>query len=245
MKEGSLLLDRVSVLIPYQTDHNGPRDSAFEWVLGFYERVMPEVEVCVGEIKDSGELFSRSKAVNRAYLQATKDIIVIADSDIVYDPNLLKKSITYVNDGQWVIPFSRILRLSKETSQLLLKRPSEWPLLIETDAAAEQATAFVGGFNVLGRNAYEAVGGYDERFVGWGGEDEAFAYALDTLIGRHLRMDGEMVHFWHPFVGPDGNPNYDSNYALYQRYQMARGNQEEMRQLIQKPSSHEGGANSL
>ena len=74
---------------------------------------MPEVEVCIGEIKDSGELFSRSKAVNRAYLQATKDIIVIADSDIVYDPNLLKKSITYVNDGQWVIPFSRIASLIK------------------------------------------------------------------------------------------------------------------------------------
>ena len=52
------MLDRVSVLIPYQSDGNGPRDTAFEWVLGFYARMMPEVEVCVGEIADARELFS-------------------------------------------------------------------------------------------------------------------------------------------------------------------------------------------
>lgn len=231
------MLERVSVLIPYQSDGNGPRDTAFEWVLGFYARMMPEVEVCVGEIADARELFSRSRAINRAYHQATKDIIVIADSDIVYDPNLLRESITYVNSGQWVIPFSRILRLSKETSHLLLQQEKIWPLTVKIETAAEQATAFVGGFNVLGREAYETVGGYDERFVGWGGEDEAFAYALDTLVGHHIRLEGEMVHFWHPFVGPDGNPNYDSNYALYLRYLKARGNQEEMRLLIQEPSS--------
>lgn len=231
------MLDRVSVLIPYQSDGNGPRDTSFEWVLGFYARMMPEAEVCVGEIADSREPFSRSKAINRAYHQATKDIIVIADSDIVYDPNLLRESITYLNSEQWVIPFSRILRLSKETSHLLLQQESRWPLTVKTETAAEQATAFVGGFNVLGREAYETVGGYDERFVGWGGEDEAFAYALDTLVGHHIRLEGEMVHFWHPFVGPDGNPNYDSNYALYLRYLKARGNHKEMRLLIQEPSS--------
>lgn len=57
------MLDRVSVLIPYQSDHNGPRDSALKWVLGFYARALPEAEVCVGEIEDSRELFSRSKAL--------------------------------------------------------------------------------------------------------------------------------------------------------------------------------------
>ncbi len=226
------MFDRVSVLIPYQSDGNGPRDCALEWVLGYYAKSMPEIELCIGEISGTEEPFSRSKAINRAYTQATKDIIVIADSDIAYDPYLLKESIALVNSRQWVIPFSRILRLSEDITGLVLQQASEWPLSIKIDMPAEQASSFVGGFNVLGREAYETVRGYDERFIGWGGEDEAFAYALDTLIGQHVRLDGEMVHLWHPFVGPSGNPNYDSNYALDQRYQKARGHMSAMLNLI-------------
>lgn len=231
------MFDQISVLIPYQSDGNGPRDAALEWVLGYYARSMPGAQICIGEITGSGERFSRSKAINIAYRQASKDILVIADSDIVYDPDLLRASATLVTSGQWVIPFSRILRLNEPTSRLLQRHESRWPLAVKPETLAETATGFVGGFNVLDRNAYETVGGYDERFIGWGGEDEAFAYALDTLVSPHIRLDGEMVHFWHPFVGPDGNPNYESNYALYQRYQLARGDEKEMRRLIQESIS--------
>ncbi|KOR89613.1 galactosyltransferase-related protein [Paenibacillus solani] len=231
------MFDQISVLIPYQSDGNGPRDAALEWVLGYYARSMPEAQICIGEISGSGERFSRSKAINLAYRQASKDILVIADSDIVYDPDLLRASAAHVTSGQWVIPFSRILRLAEHTSQLLLRQTSGWPLAVKPEILAEAATGFVGGFNMLDRNAYETVGGYDERFIGWGGEDEAFAYALDTLVSPHIRLDGEMVHFWHPFVGPDGNPHYESNYALYQRYQLARGDEKEMRRLIQESIS--------
>lgn len=232
------MFDQVSVLIPYQSDGNGPRDSAFEWVLGYYAHTMPEIELCIGELSvSSEEPFSRSKAINQAYRQATRDIIVIADSDIAYDPHLLKESITHVDNRQWVIPFSRILRLSEEVTELVLQHARDWPLTVNIDLAVEQASAFVGGFNVLNRKAYETVGGYDERFIGWGGEDEAFAYALDTLIGQHVRLDGEMVHFWHPFVGPGGNPHYDSNFALYERYKKARGQIPAMLNLIREQTS--------
>ena len=62
-------------------------------------------------------LFSRSRAINRAYHQATKDIIVIADSDIVYDESV--EGIHYLREQRAVgDSLSRILRLSKETSHL-------------------------------------------------------------------------------------------------------------------------------
>ena len=64
------MFDRVSVLIPYQSDGNGPRDCALEWVLGYYAKSMPEIELCIGEISGTEEPFSRSKAINRAYTQA-------------------------------------------------------------------------------------------------------------------------------------------------------------------------------
>jgi hypothetical protein len=226
------MFDQVSVLIPYQSDNDGPRDAAFRWVLDFYTRSMPGIEICIGKV--SGNPFSRSKAINCAARQATRNKFIIADCDIVYDPNLVLESISYLSDYQWVIPFSRILRLPEDASQLVLAQTPGWPISTELGNRDENSAYYFGGLNVLQRNAFEAVGGYDERFIGWGGEDEAFAYALDTLIGTHVRLDGEMVHFWHPFVGPEGNPHYETNYALYKKYKEARGHVQSMRKLIPK-----------
>lgn len=224
------MFEQVSVLIPYQSDQGGPRDAALRWALDFYSRTMPGIEVCIGEV--SGNPFSRSKAINRAARQATRDVFMIADCDIVYDPNLVLETISYVNDRQWVIPFSRILRLPEDISQMILSQTADWPIPTILGNRDENSAYYLGGLNALKRNAFDAVGGYDERFIGWGGEDEAFAYAMDTLIGTHVRLDGEMVHFWHPFVGPEGNPHYETNYALYKQYKEARGDVQSMRKLI-------------
>lgn len=228
------MFDQVSVLIPYQSDSNGPRDTAFRWVQNFYRRMMPEAEVCIGKLVN--EPFSRSKAINLAAKLASRDIYIIADGDIVYNPSLMLETIKQMQKSRWVIPFSRILRLSEPVSRQILEQDACWPPKVEPDTEPAHAAYFVGGLNVLTKSAFEAVQGYDERFIGWGGEDEAFAYSLDTLVGEHVRLDGVITHFWHPFVGPKGNPHYETNYQLYLRYKAARGNKKAMTDLIRERS---------
>lgn len=222
----------VSVLMPYKPD-DGPRDQAFQYVRRFYERMLPGAQLCIGE--DLDEPFSRSKAINRAASQAKGRVFVIADNDLVYSPELLLQSMQLLSTGRWVIPFARINRLSKAVShRLVLEGSGNWPLSVQPDTKAAEASYFVGGMNVLLGQSFESVGGYDERFIGWGGEDEAFAYSVDTLVGKHVRLEGELFHFWHPFVGPGGNPHYDENYKLYLRYKAAWGNEREMRLLLEE-----------
>lgn len=220
----------VSVLIPYQPD-GGPRDDAFRYVKQFYQRLLPEAEVCVGELKQ--ELFSRSKAINKAASAATGRLFIIADGDIIYDPELMREAMNQVREDRWVIPFSSITRMTRSNSQTVFEQDAQWPIPVSLETKADQARYFVGGVNVLSRAAFEAVGGYDERFVGWGGEDEAFAYSLDTLVGKHVRLEGNLLHFWHPFVGPSGNPKYEANYALYSAYKAALGNPDQMNRILQ------------
>lgn len=150
------MFDQVSVLIPYQSDHGGPRDAALRWALDFYSRTMPGIEVCIGEV--SGNPFSRSKAINRAARQATRDVFMIADCDIVYDPNLVLETISYVNDRQWVIPFSRILRLPEDISQMILSQTADWPIPTILGNRDENSAYYLGGLNALKRNAFDAVG---------------------------------------------------------------------------------------
>ena len=55
-----------------------------------------------------------------------------------------------------------------------------------------------GGVNILPRQHFERVAGFDERFQGWGGEDDAFAFSLNHLFGLPFRIDATIFHLWHP-----------------------------------------------
>ena len=51
-----------------------------------------------------------------------------------------------------------------------------------------------GGISIIPRKNFEEVGGFDNRFEGWGGGDNAFGYAIDTLCGPYKRMHSNIFH---------------------------------------------------
>ncbi|WP_209125693.1 galactosyltransferase-related protein [Alkalihalobacillus sp. BA299] len=228
------MLNNVSVLIPFKPD-KGIRFHTFKWVLKFYENVLPEIEVCIGENHD--KLFNKSKAINTAAKKATKDVFVIADTDIVYNPQIIIQSINLLNNHAWVIPYSKCLDLTEASTTQLLKMEPRWPLPIKVeynDRLKRNSTyKSVGGLIVLWRKSFNIVGGFDERFKGWGKEDDAFKNAMNTLCGRYRRIEAEYIyHLWHPKVGGKGNPNYINNKQLYQSYAKCNGNVSKMKKLI-------------
>ena len=57
---------------------------------------------------------------------------------------------------------------------------------------------------VVTRKTWDAVGGFDERFVGWGWEDVAFRCAVETVTGRELTKIASTC--WHLFhITSSGN----------------------------------------
>lgn len=55
-----------------------------------------------------------------------------------------------------------------------------------------------GGINVITRDLWDTVGGFDPRFLGWGHEDRAFVHAVEVLYGKRQRVPGRMFNLWHP-----------------------------------------------
>jgi predicted glycosyltransferase involved in capsule biosynthesis len=80
------------------------------------------------------------------------------------------------------------------------------------------------GLLVLSREAWEKVGGYDEAFIGWGYEDNAFQASLDRRVGHFDRVDGFVVHLWHPAPVEEcfGQPHIKDNQARYEKYRRGR-----------------------
>ena len=61
---------------------------------------------------------------------------------------------------------------------------------------------------IMPSEAFWEVGGWDERFRGWGGEDHAAMRATDTLYWRHKTMPVQVLHLWHPMISPDGTSDW-------------------------------------
>ena len=93
----------------------------------------------------------------------------------------------------------------------------------DRDAIGERLV-LCGGWFAMRRDAFAAIGGFDERFVGWGGEDDAMTIKVERARLVDLRARSRAgVHLWHPRVAATtlGQPDYASNVALladYARY---------------------------
>ncbi|WP_218970618.1 galactosyltransferase-related protein [Alkalihalobacterium alkalinitrilicum] len=235
MKGEITMLNNVSVLIPYKPD-NGVRDNLFKWVRSFYENVMPDVELCIGE--DHSELFNRSRAINTAAQKASKEIFVIADGDVIYNPEMIVQAIKLLDKHAWVIPYRKWLNLDKESTEKILKISPEWPLPIEVKYKQRghkrnKKPNPESGVLVLPRKNFNIVEGFDERFKGWGKEDRAFCIAMNTLCGPYKRIEkGFLYHLWHPSTGAGGNPHFEKNNELYLGYVKCRGNKSKMKNFI-------------
>lgn len=209
----------VSILIPFRGD-NSWRSRIFGWVCQRWAFAFPEAELIIGD--STSEQFNRAEARNRAFAASKGEYLIIADADTAINPSQVQTAITLLTAGiPWVLPYDIYYNLSEddtcalldEDPDVLLVEPSEWEHRIESWA----------GVLVLPREAFEEVGGYDERFAGWGGEDNAFQHCLDVVWGKHHRISGFVSHLWHPRGEADfSNPDWPMNQTLLRKYQSAK-----------------------
>lgn len=149
--------------------------------------------------------FSRARARNEAARLAEPwDVAVFADADtIVRDRQQVQAGIDVaLTTGRLVLPFTRFTGLTQPQTLLLLAGRLELP---EVDTEPDPS---VGGVVVVPRSLWHDVGGYDERFVGWGFEDSAFAVAA----GGPARTPGRIWHLWHP-AAPETDPRHPQHRA--------------------------------
>lgn len=225
----------ISVLFGYRDD-GGPRDVLFGYVLRWWHRHYPEAQICVGRNFD--DPFHRGKARNAAHHVAETDILIIADADTVPDVTGVDLAVEMLLEEQapWVLPYGldRYYNLSEDATLHILKhQPNEIREPSDAGDWEHKLTSWAGCL-VIPRAAWDAVGGYDERFIGWGYEDNAFQFALDTVWGAHRRIDAYCCHLWHA-IEPGttfDSPFIAKNRSLYRIYEQANGDPDRMRQVL-------------
>lgn len=219
----------IPLLVPCRPD-GGRRDQLREWCRTYWANNLPDAKWVEGHHLDGP--FNRSAAVNAAAEAAGDwDVAVVCDGDVVCDPAQLAAAIDRAREtGRCTLAFDRYVALNATmTDRILGGYDGNW-----LPGKAHTMTTHVSSLVVVPRQLWDAVGGFDERFVGWGHDDVAFADACRVLGGGLEHIPGTVWHLWHPH-SPERtkSPLLRACGALAKRYHAAV-QPHEMRQLIRE-----------
>lgn len=205
------------VIVPYRPDQ-GHRDKLWNHLKQTYWSTFPN-EIVVGEHLDGP--FNRSKAINQA-AQRDWDVAVIADSDTWVPVEQLHTAIqTAKHTNRLTAAFTSVMELSEpQTAEMLTGKP--FPEVPSFDRIRTRELETQSSMLVITRRLWDQIGGFDPRFEGWGGEDNAFWKAATIIGGPANRVHGFAYHLWHPpALKGRRNPLYRRNQTLWRRYSRA------------------------
>lgn len=160
----------------------------------------------------SGDMpYCRAWAFNVGAGLARSDQLVLHDNDLLIPADYAKEHLRLAQQGFKVVNLKRfIFYLSQAQSGGDFGK--EGRLTEMTPETVMQNAQ--GGSIAVGRHAYEQIGGFDESFIGWGGEDNEFwerAQTLKTWSYGYLPL----LHLWHP---PQPG-KYQADATTLKRYQ--------------------------
>lgn len=144
----------------------------------------------------SDKPYNRSWAFNVALKRNKNPVIIFGDCDIVMDPQELVNSINELNNFDVVSPYSSVLDLTPEETNY----PFNMLPQIQRAGRGEndnQKINLCGGIVIFKAESIVKIGGWNEDFVGWGGEDDFQTIKVKKLGLTYKEMPYRCYHFWH------------------------------------------------
>ena len=207
---------RIVILVPRR---RGDRDRELAWNVVRPYLVRLRWPIFLG---DSPGAFNRAAARNAAAEAAGNwDVAVFADADTIQEEAPLQRA---VRTKGAVIPWNTRWMLNKAgTKRISLDGPPIVPSRSELVAPEHQHPKGAGATLVISRAAWDAVGGFDEGFKGYGFEDRAMRMALEAVVrGGVKRTRGTVWHLYHPPVRREVQGGSRANAARFALYAAAR-----------------------
>lgn len=198
----------------------------------FIKEETKNVEFSVKYIWQEDLGFRKTRALNNAVREASGDVLVFFDQDVIFPFNFIEKIKKNIKKGYfiplkiyWMTESERnnFKNTSFEYSKLNLRKEELKKIIRRTISSKiknikyylglkERGSNIVGAAYVLNKEDYIKVNGYDEEYKGWGKEDDDISWRLYKagIKSKHIFLKYPVVHLWHYFdPTKKGNLNED------------------------------------
>jgi glycosyltransferase involved in cell wall biosynthesis len=141
-----------------------------------------------------------------------KKVLFLDDDVILFDPETINKVISKTHNS--IYAFSAIrdwtpkgwYELNKSELDFHLKTQVSYniptanplPSVRKKDNLRHLLRTYIGNFGCVDKKTLESIGLWDERFIGYGLEDDCLTLSLYLKFGEPVRLDDiHVIHIWH------------------------------------------------
>jgi len=158
--------------------------------------------------------YNRSWSFNIGLKHSNSNIIVCGDSDLVMNPNDFIKGLQALSEYEMVSPYHSVVDLTPQESTLPLEQLVQINR-VGRGEADNQKINISGGIAIFRRDALLRIGGWNEDFIGWGGEDDYQTIKVHHFL-KWKEMEARCFHLYHSKAAPD-NKYYQRTLQLLEK----------------------------
>jgi hypothetical protein len=161
------------------------------------------------ETANASDVYNRSAGFNVGASHADGDILLLHDNDMLIPNTYCRDIVHLVDKGYEALNTKRyVFYLNQDHSEKVLDSIQE----IASSPPDYIVQNLEGGGSMgITKEAYLRIGGMDEEFIGWGGEDIEF-WNRCALLNRWIWGYEPIIHLWHksqPLKVKVDNPNIE------------------------------------
>jgi GT2 family glycosyltransferase len=224
------LVPTISYVIPCRSSAN--RSPSIESVIGnIRAQRFPNIEIIVVEqdvqiaLRDAdigptkhilvpssskGQQFNKSAAFNKGVVSSTSEYIVLHDADILVPMNYTQRVYNTLKVHESCHFGKQVLYLTQPSTSDVNRSHSVTAKKRQCNQAVDY---FEGGSLAVRKAIYIRIGGFDERFVGYGVEDCEFYHRLKDQSNLNSERVVKMIHLWH-----DRTPGWEQCHIANKKY---------------------------
>jgi len=188
----------VVILVPRRAGAPD-RDRLWDFTRAWWAKAHPTWRIVEGHHDDGP--FNRGAAINAAAVKAGAwDVAVIIDGDVIADAQAVRAGVALaLREDRVVLGYTQRYHLTARGTQKVLQGfRGDWQRLATREKERPAALTPCSSAVIVNRGLWDRVGGFDERFEGWGWEDVAFRVACETYgAGEMAKIEGTLFHLWH------------------------------------------------